>query len=941
MTGAIDNNQERIVKEAIREFADARLRGEQPEIDEFVKRYPDLDHQVREGIQNLQKINALFDTLVRVDESDFEDPAAGQNLSGRKIGSFEIVELIGRGGMGVVYLARDTRLDRSVAIKSMPAELQSGSTAQARLQREARLSASLNHPNIAVIHEIIEQEEGTSYLVLEYVPGQTLAQRIAHKPLNLKETLSIAQQVVEAISAAHDKGVIHRDLKPGNIKITPEGKVKVLDFGLAKASSTQGQSIETTVTQPGRVIGTPTYMSPEQARGRSTDHRTDIWSFGCIMYEMLTGHVPFEGETATDTVARILEREPDWQALPGEIPANIRTLLRRCLEKDPRRRLGEIADAGVQISEVLTRPITSRPVKIPLTLSRMATIIGAAIIVLTVGVAIWLNHGKEAIRLVVLPFEDREVVEDESSTDIITAAIANRLVGISGLSIISRRSAMKYKNKEVGVRQIAEELRADYILEGAVQRGRLSDPNNQRRQIGIQLVRASDDTQIWADAYPMDSNGLFEVESAVAGHVVQALDITLPEPERRILESRPTENTAAYVYYLRGNYYHDRSFYRSDWEIAIQMYENAIELDPEFALAYAWRSVVHSHMYWHALDRSNERLVRAEQDARQALKLNPDLPEAHIALGFYHYWGHHDYRDALEEFAIAQRSKPDDSELLFSIGLVQRRLGKLDQTLDNFKRALKLDPISHIKALEIGYTLLLLRRYSQAERYYDLAISLKPDWPTAYDYKVTLYLCWHGNTQQARAVVQEAVKSTGRTFSLTLAKLDVHDGKYEEALNRFSPKSKGIDNQHDFRPLALRYAIIHGYMKEQEQAKKYYNEAQVILEAKIAENPEDERFHSALGIAYAGLGEEKKAIEHGKRATELMSASKDAVRGPSRHEDLALIYVMLDKYDDAINGLEYLLRIPGKLSIPLLKNDPAWAPLRELPHFRQLLESDK
>ena len=243
MVAQPNDNQGAILQEALTRFVDECLQGKPPEVDEFVKLYPQYEAQLKVRLQDLEEIDSLFDSLVRADEIEFDATLTGCYLTGRKIGHFDIREMIGRGGMGVVYLAHDTRLDRSVAIKSIPVELQAGSASQARFQREARLLASLNHPNIAVIHEIIEQQEGTSYLVLEYVPGQTLAERIAREPLKLDQALTIGHQVAEAVSAAHDRGVIHRDLKPGNIKITPEGKVKVLDFGLAKASPPRGQSI--------------------------------------------------------------------------------------------------------------------------------------------------------------------------------------------------------------------------------------------------------------------------------------------------------------------------------------------------------------------------------------------------------------------------------------------------------------------------------------------------------------------------------------------------------------------------------------------------------------------------------------------------------------------------------------------------------------------------
>jgi serine/threonine protein kinase len=292
MAGPISDNQEHILREAVRQFIDTKLQGRKPDIDEFVKQYPELEHRIRQKIRNLQKIDTLFDSLVQADESDFEDEVAviRDELIGRKLGGFEIVEVIGRGGMGVVYLARDTKLDRSVAIKSIPPKLADDSTARMRFHREAKLLASLNHPNIAVIHDIVEQEEDTGYLVLEYVPGETLAQRIARKPLELQEALSIGQQIAEAVAAAHENGVVHRDLKPSNIKITPDDRVKVLDFGLAKSASGESAGQDITVTQIGSVIGTPAYMSPEQLRVNPTDRRTDVWSFGCVLYEMLTSH---------------------------------------------------------------------------------------------------------------------------------------------------------------------------------------------------------------------------------------------------------------------------------------------------------------------------------------------------------------------------------------------------------------------------------------------------------------------------------------------------------------------------------------------------------------------------------------------------------------------------------------------------------------------------
>ncbi len=304
---------------------------------------------------------------------------------GGQIGPFCIERELGRGAVGVVYLAHDTKLDRSVAIKSLPPEVLANPKARSRFSREARLLASLNHPNIATIYDEFEEIEGVCYLVLEYVPGQTLAERIARSRLKLEESLSIALQMAEAVAAAHDRDVIHRDLKPGNIKITPEGKVKVLDFGLAKAVGGKAVDQQSTVTEPGRVIGTPAYMSPEQARGQTTDKRGDIWSFGCILFEMLTSRIPFRGETISDTLANILQTEPDWQALPESTPANIRSLLRHCLAKEPHRRLQHMGDAVLEIDETrtlpayesgITRPASSKARRSPWRLAGACGLVG-------------------------------------------------------------------------------------------------------------------------------------------------------------------------------------------------------------------------------------------------------------------------------------------------------------------------------------------------------------------------------------------------------------------------------------------------------------------------------------------------------------------------------------------------------------------------------------
>ncbi len=943
-----DDNRNRGFEDAMERFVDSQLWDREPNVDEFVERYPEFEQQIRERIRKIRKIYALFGSLVQADEGDFADADVGTDLVGHKIGSFEIVEKIGRGGMGIVYLARDTKLKRSVAIKSIPSELAGDTTVRTRFRREAELLASLNHPNIAVIYDIIEEDGGAGYLVLEYVPGETLAERIAREPLTLEQALCIARQIAEAVSTAHKKGVVHRDLKPGNIKITPDNGVKVLDFGLAKAPVHQDKTDEITATEPGRIVGTPAYMSPEQARGKDTDSRTDIWSFGCIMFQMLTGRLPFEGETATDMLATIIEREPDWDLLPQSTPTQIRQLLRRCLAKDPDQRLADIADATAEIDEVLSGRAPAASVSVKLRTAVMAIVMAILVILSVAVVRLAFNTpvqpASKQIRLVVLPFENLGPPEDEYFADGITDAITARLAGIHGLGVISRQSAIQYKNSDKNTRQIAQELRVDYILEGTVQRERPADPNSNVRIIP-QLIRASDDTQVWAQPYDDDMRGVFRVQSDVAERVAQALDITLLEPERKALGSRPTEDLEAYNYYLLGNQYLYRSFLENDFRIAIQMYEKAVELDSTFALAYSELSRAHLNMYFHHFDQTEERLTKAKQAVDRAFQLNPELPEAHLALGHYYYHGHLDYDRALEEFAIARKSQPNNSQILSFIAYVRRRQGRFEQAVALIKEASELDPRLRTLPYVIGETLLLMRNYEQAEHYLDRAISLAPDWPRPYAWKAQLYLTWDGNVEKAMSVLEEVSESVSSIddpfITLWSVRLSLFNRRHREALDRLSSwEPEAFDTQFYFIPKAQLYAQISGLMGNRELEQSYYSSARDLLESKIEEHPEDGHYHSSLGAAYAGLGRKEDAVWEGRLGVKLLPVAKEAYRGTFRVESLARIYVMVGEFDAAIDEVERLLSIPSELSVHLLRLDPAWDPLRDHPRFQKLVEAN-
>jgi len=723
-----------------------------------------------------------------------------------------------------------------------------------------------------------------------------------------------------------------------------------LDFGLAKVVGGKVTDQQTTITEPGRIIGTPAYMSPEQARGKSTDHRTDIWSFGCIMYQMLTGQFPFEGQTATDTLVRIIEHQPDWEALPQETPENVRVLLRRCLEKDPDKRLGDFADAAREISETLSKSAIAQAVAKSAKTRKVGMIIGVvAVSIVLFIISLKFIPRKEIqpslkeIRLVVLPFENLGPADDEWFADGMTDEITSRLAGIHGLGVISRQSAIQYKNKEKSAPQIAKELGIDYILEGTIQREQPSDPNSQVR-IRSQLIKATDDIHVWVQNYDNDMSKVFQLQSEVAEQVAQGLDITLLEPQRQALRYEPTENMEAYAYYLRGNEYSSRPYQNKDnVMLASEMYEKAIDLDDKFALAHAKLSQVYSGMYWFNTDHSEKRITLAWKESRIALELDPELPEAHWARGVYYYWCQLDYVCALKELEIARKGQPNNSRILATIGHIQRRQRKYEEALANYMRACELNPQFGTLAGDLASTFRELRRYQEAEYYYERAISLTPNEDYPHFLKATLYLVWKGSTEEARKVLERASKyinlaDVPRMVNLLIT-LDLYDKNYQGALDRLSLKSQ-TDKPLSYSD-ALRYAQIYDCKNENKSAKEYYKQAVENLQLEIPKDPNKAWLRSAVGIAYAGLGRKDDAIREGKRAVDLLPYDKDAQRGFRHLKDLAKIYVMVDEYDKAIDQLKFLLSVPGELSIPLLQLEQTWDPLCDHPRYNEILEIGK
>ncbi len=873
------------------------------------------------------------------------------------VSRYEVIEELGKGGMGNVYRVFDKKLDEEVALKIIKPEIAYNGDSIDRFSNELKFARKVAHRNVCKMYDL-DEKEGTHYITMEYVPGESLKSMIGMMgQLSAAQVIFIAKQMCEGLAEAHRLGVVHRDLKPSNIIVDREGNARILDFGLA--CSLKAKSI----TGPGVMIGTPAYMSPEQVNAKEVDKRSDIYSLGVILYEMIAGRVPFNGDTPLSIALKHkTEKPPDPIDFNAQLPLELSRVILKCMEKDKEKRYQDAKELLSDLSKIEEGVSTTEreiPKKKSITLDTVKaalkkrwTMIAALLAVVVVaGIAILYSGVKkpvlptESTLLVVLPFENLGPPGDEYFADGITEEITSRLAALHGLAVISRTSAKQYKKTDRTTQQIGEELGADYVLEGAVRWDRSAEGNG-RVRVTPQLIRVSDDTHLWVERYDRIINDLFSVQSEIAEEVAKQLDLTVLEPERRTLYNKPTDNLAAYDYYLKGKELEYKGGLYSDareFELAIENLEKATELDPDFALAYVQISMIHSRMYFFGHNRTSECLVRSRAAADKALELQPDMPEAKLALAFYYYWGLLDCDRAEEIYNSVQKARPNSSPEL--LGYIQRRQGKWEQSLATLEKAFKLNPRFSQLAYEIGLSYLGTHRYEKAEEWFNRALSINPERLTPRLGKVAIPVLSKGNVKEAKALLKTLPQHHLADYMwLTLSMLERN---YQEVLDRLgSLPYDSFEAQHFYFHKDLAFASVYHAMKEWSLMKTRAESARIALEEAVRENPEDPRFHASLGLAYAYLGRKAEAVQEGNHAVKLHPVSKDATFGPRYFLNLTRIYTVIGEYKKAIDQLEYLLSIPSceflwqYVSIPLLRLDPQWDLLREHPKFQRLLQRE-
>ena len=879
----------------------------------------------------------------------------GEGLSATRIqtsfGDYELLEEIGRGGQGVVYRARQKSLSRTVALKVVGLGQWSSTPHLRRFRRDAEAAASLEHPQIVPIYEIGERE-GSCYFSMKFVEGGQLDQVLKREPMSARRAAELLVKIARTVHFAHKHGILHRDIKPGNILLDRSGEPHLTDFGLARLIEQ-----ESTITNSFDVIGTPSYMAPEQAAGhtKEVNAAADVYSLGAVFYQMLTGEPPFAGGTTYETIRMVLETEPRNPRIRNpRVDIDLATICLKCLEKDPQRRYSTALDLAEDIERWLrhetvrarpTGPFTRGKKWLQRNPTKASLVVALAGLVAAVGTIIWKSELVHSLPpttgIAVLPFENlSDDRENASFADGVQDDILTKLAKIADLKVISRSSVMQYREKR-NIRQISEALRVSHVVEGTVRR------SGGKVHINAQLVDARTNIGIWAEEYDRDLNNVFAIAAEAAQSIVHRLRVKVSAREKQAMNEWPTRDVVAYDLYIRAKDLFSRNTAtnagKEELLRAIDLLNQAVSRDPSFVGAFCQLAACHSSLYQQGYYHTRDRLALADAAVETAMRLRPDAGEPHLARAENLYRGYLDYDGALAELEIARRSLPNDSRVFELYGYILRRRGNYEEAGRSLERASELAPRNIALLLQIGASYHLLHRYAEAAAICDRALAIDPDDVTTRYFRATLEWDWKADSRPLHEMI-ESVRATNPA-----AVRDIADAWVLCALAERNPAwaeqgliATGQNPPYGDNAVHFNHPFVEGVIArmtgDEAKAHAAFVAARAEQEKAVQAQPDYGPPVCVLAVIDAGLGRRDDALREARRAIELLPMEKDRTNGVLMIQYSAMTAAWLGDKDLALQQLSLALRYPNTLSYGQLKM-PLWDPLRGDPRFEAIVRS--
>ena len=868
-----------------------------------------------------------------------------------ELGDYQLIEEIGHGGQGLVYRARQKSLNRIVALKVIGLGRWATTAHIKRFRLEAEAAASLDHPSIVPIHEIGESD-GSCYFSMKLVEGRPLDEVVKREPISNRRAAELIVKLARTVHYAHQQGILHRDIKPGNILIDADGEPHLTDFGLARLVERESTITGTMV----EALGTPSYMAPEQAAGDAAQltSATDVYGLGAVFYHVLTGHPPFAGGTTYETVRLVLESEPrqPWLWNP-KVDRDLSTICLKCLDKDPQRRYS----SALALAEDLERWLKHEPIQArrfgALTRGKkwvrrnpsIAALVALSLVLLIgLGAMLWkseLAGRSPTTGIAVLPFEnlsnDRE---DASFADGVQDDLVTKLANIADLKVISRTSVMQYRG-EHNTREIGEALRVSHVLEGSVRK------TGAWLHINAQLIDTHTDTHVWAKQYDGDFKELFAIQSEIAQTVAGQLHAKISAAEKLAIERPPTADLTAFDLYSRAkNLVLQTNFTASaqpNFLTAIDLLNQAVAHDPTFFKAYCQLADAHEQLYFFGIDRTPARLALAETAIQAAFRLRRDAGEARLARAENLYMGYLDYDGALAELAAASQSLPNDPKVFELRGYIERRQGKQDEASRDIEHAAELDPRNVLTLQQLALSYELLRRYAEEGLVWDRVLAIEPNDAETKAERALIELNWKADTRPLHRLIgsirvgdSAGLSSAGDAWLIcALAERDA--AAAQNALIAMGDTPLRDGTVQFSRPFVE--GLIARLTKDEGRARLAFTAARSEQEQIIEAQPDYGPPLCVLGLIDAALGRKADALREGRRAIELLSVEKDALNGQRMIKYLAMIAAWVGEKDTACEQLAIAMRLPSHLSYGQLKLSPFWDPLRGDPRFEKIVAS--